>query len=134
MSLCCGHDFARGDLPKDPSPAETKSQELHSPRTFARRCFGLASWMVPGVTLVLLPKCPACVAAYVALFGVGISLATASSLRTALVILCVSSLLFLTARYLRARTRRQLSIRQSLQVSPEMTKSPGWLTKRPRRE
>jgi hypothetical protein len=121
-------------LPKDPSPAKTKSQELHSPRAFARRCFGLASWMVPGVTLVLLPKCPACVATYVALFGVGISLATASSLRTALVIMCVSSLLFLTARYLRARTGRQLSIRQSLQVSPETTKSPGWLTKRPRRE
>ncbi len=60
------------------------------PASHWRRGVEMAGWLIPGATLVLLPKCPACVAMYVALFsGVGLSLASASLIRTSLLILCV---------------------------------------------
>ncbi len=61
-----------------------------------RRAGEIAGWIIPSATLVLLPKCPACVAIYVALIsGVGISLASASLLRTSLLVVCVVALVCL---------------------------------------
>lgn len=68
-----------------------------------RRGGEMAGWIVPTATLALLPKCPVCVAAYVALLsGIGISLPTATYLRATLVVLCVASLVFVAARRLRS--------------------------------
>ena len=73
------------------------------PASGLRRGGEIAGWIVPSTTLALLPKCPACVAAYVALAtGIGISLPTATHLRAILVVLCVTSLAFVAARRLRS--------------------------------
>ncbi|MGB8355907.1 MAG: hypothetical protein WCD79_18565 [Chthoniobacteraceae bacterium] len=77
------------------------------PASGLRRGGEIAGWVVPGVMLALIPKCPVCVAAYVAIAtGIGISLPTATYLRTALVMLCVASLIFIAARRLRHWTNK----------------------------
>jgi hypothetical protein len=64
-------------------------------------CRNAAEWIVPGVGLALMPKCPACVAAYVALVtGVGISYSAAANLRLLLLVLFTATLLFVAARHL----------------------------------
>lgn len=69
---------------------------------------GLMRWALPGVVLVLMPKCPACLAAYVALAsGIGLSLPVAAFVRMALVVTCVASLAFLTMRWFCNRLRKK---------------------------
>ncbi len=64
-----------------------------------RRLRELARWIAPGVALAIMPKCPACIAAYIALAsGIGVSLATAAQIRIVLIAVCVAALAFATAR------------------------------------
>ncbi|WP_081888106.1 hypothetical protein [Verrucomicrobium sp. BvORR034] len=73
-----------------------------APASKWRRGREIASWLLPTATLALIPKCPACVAGYVALAtGIGISLPTASFVRGSLIALCLVSLAFLAVRRVR---------------------------------
>ena len=66
------------------------------PLTIRQRFVKLVRWLIPGITLVLIPKCPLCLAAYVAVgTGIGLSVSTATYLRTGLVALCAGSLVYL---------------------------------------
>jgi hypothetical protein len=60
---------------------------------------GWLSPIVPGAILLLMPKCPLCVAGYIAAgTGIGISVSAASHVRTAAMVLLVCSLLFVCYR------------------------------------
>jgi hypothetical protein len=60
----------------------------------------LAGWLIPGTLLAFFPKCPLCVAGYVALAtGLGISLTAATYLRWTLLVLCLASLGFMAVRH-----------------------------------
>lgn len=83
-----------------------------------QRTRGATAWALPSITLALVPKCPMCVAAYLAIgSGLGVSLTTAAHLRTALVWLCWSTLALLVARLVaRAWTRHRSCIVTALSV------------------
>jgi hypothetical protein len=92
---CCPIKTRDGDEVRRPAPGLSRGREV-------------AGWILPTATLALMPKCPMCVAAYVALAtGIGISLPTATCLRAMLVLLCVASLVFLFARRLRSFMARR---------------------------
>jgi threonine/homoserine/homoserine lactone efflux protein len=71
---------------------------------WGRQLSELIRWIVPSAILVLLPKCPLCLAAYLAAgTGFGISFTTAASIRYLLMVLCTASLAYLAVRHLRQR-------------------------------
>ncbi len=73
-------------------------------RSPGRRGMTLAAWAVPGALLAVLPKCPACLAAYIALWtGIGLTVPVVSALRWALTLVCAASLIFLVYRAARRR-------------------------------
>lgn len=76
--------------------------------SFIRNCRSAAAFLIPSLLLAIMPKCPACLAAYVALVtGTSLSLSAASSIRMTFVILCVAILSVLSikpiCRFLRNR-------------------------------
>ena len=80
--------------------AETRQRR---PGIFARIWSGI-QWLFPAALLALTPKCPLCVAAYLALFtGVGISVTTARWLQVLMLVLCLASLSYLTIKLMRRK-------------------------------
>jgi hypothetical protein len=80
-----------------------RSDDLIAMRSWTGVVRRTVSWVVPGVVLAAMPKCPLCLAAYVAIFtGCGISLATASFAWWTMTAACVLALTYLvTASMLR---------------------------------
>jgi hypothetical protein len=86
---------------------------MHKPHLLVvRHCPEVAGSVLPAVILVLLPKCPICIAAYIAMVtGVGISLPVTAHLRTLPVILCATSLIYFVARQIHQRLAAKASKR-----------------------
>lgn len=92
---CCA--MAAGTARSSRNEADGKA---HPPRV-AR--FAWAKCSLPTIILALLPKCPACLAAYLALgTGISLSVAAASALRTLLIVSCVVALAWVLVSTLRS--------------------------------
>jgi hypothetical protein len=77
------------------------------PPSLLRRSLDLSAKVIPVAILAVLPKCPACLAAYVAVgTGIGLSLTAATYVRLSLIVVCVASLMFFLAQAIRPRVRR----------------------------
>lgn len=90
---CCTPPAAA--IAASPTPTDKERPSL------ARRGLELAGWLIPGALLAFFPKCPLCVAGYVALAtGFGLSLTVATYLRWTLLLLCAASLIFMAQRWI----------------------------------
>jgi hypothetical protein len=98
MSDCplCNLDAAEEFGPPTPSPGKR--------RTGLLIVWQSIQWLFPATLLVLMPKCPLCVAAYVALFtGIGITVSTARWIQILMLVFCLASLAYLALRSWRKR-------------------------------
>jgi hypothetical protein len=83
-------------------------------KSTTRRMLVTTKWIAPSVILALLPKCPMCLAAYIALAtGFGISMPVAAWIRTGLLLTCLSALAWFTVSALRRRDGRAADLANS---------------------
>jgi hypothetical protein len=76
------------------------------PPSFLRRSLDLSAKVIPVAILAVLPKCPACLAGYVAIgTGIGLSLSAATYLRLSLIVVCVASLILFVVKMIRPKLR-----------------------------
>src|SRR5438270_11537618 len=88
--------------------AKTADGKVH-PSSGKQRGFALAKFSLPTLILALLPKCPACFAAYIALgTGISVSVTAASFLRSTLVAICVAALVWVLASAFRSTPMSRL--------------------------
>ena len=92
--------------------------DAHQQQSWLRRIRGAVGWILPGALLALLPKCPMCLAAYVAL-GTGITMSGSSAhiLMRALTALCIGTLGLCVVR----RVVSCLQKKQTLNLQPTTT-------------
>ena len=90
--------------------AKTAGGKVH-PSSAKQRGFALAKFSLPTLILALLPKCPACFAAYIALgTGISLSVQAASLLRSTLVAICVAALVWIIAGSFRSAPMSRLRL------------------------
>lgn len=72
------------------------------------RAVGAVQWAVPLAALVLVPKCPGCVAGYVlVLSGIGLSMPVAAAVRWGMIGVSVAALVYLVGRAVWRRALRE---------------------------
>lgn len=107
MSPCCAH----AEVPRAGAPPR--------PGKLLPRVGRFVSWTLPGIGLALVPKCPFCVAGYVALWtGLGISLSAAAHLRTGLIVVCATALVFAVLFQVKRHLARRIAPSRHARVTP----------------
>lgn len=106
-----------------PSCCQRKSRtgdETREQKTWLRRVKRIAGWILPSALLALMPKCPMCLAAYVALCtGFTMSFSAAHLLMRLLTALCISTLaLCVVRRVVNWRQNKQTFNLHSTQTQP----------------
>jgi hypothetical protein len=75
------------------------SRDARQQSTWLRRAREVAGWLIPGALLALIPKCPICLAAYVALCsGLTLSCSSPHILMRTLTALCIGTLALCVVR------------------------------------
>lgn len=108
MSNCpfCNLDPSASSAGTDASPPN--AGDSRRPISLLRRGWRSIQWLFPAGLLILMPKCPMCVAAYFALFtGIGITVSAARWVQIVTIVLCWIALAYLAVKYwcLRAQAR-----------------------------
>jgi len=86
--------------PSTPATAQPATAQPPRKRSLFRRGARRTSWMLPSIMLVLMPKCPICLAAYIALLtGISIPITIAACLRWFLIALCLAALVWLALHW-----------------------------------
>lgn len=95
--LCC--EIKQGGLESKQARVRKEDRSPRQSHKFSERLREFAGWVLPGATLILLPKCPLCLAGYIALgTGIGLSVSGATYLRLLLIVLCVTTLFYAAIR------------------------------------
>lgn len=83
-----------------------------SSKSNPRRTAGATSWILPGAALLLFPKCPACIVAYLALAtGLSMSVSAVARLRIATVILSAIPATLALVSFFSSRTHKWYTAR-----------------------
>ena len=104
--MSCPHCHRAGspapDTPASSTPTpdiSAPAQDSSKPRRRSRRARRMTA-VLPGILLVLMPKCPICLAAYIALItGISIPITAATWLRWSMIVLCIVALVWLAIRW-----------------------------------
>ncbi len=111
FSMICNSNrkLASSPYSEGRKPGTTNCCKVQTGRRPQRRWWGGTSGcMGSGALLVLLPKCPMCIAAYLTLWtGAGVAMHFATYLRPMAAILFCTSALFLAARFVAVRARSE---------------------------
>jgi hypothetical protein len=76
-------------------------------RRLARRIYGAAASILPGAVLVLLPKCPLCLAAWLTVAtGIAVPAAAVAPVRGLIVVFWIAAVGLGTTQIVRRRARR----------------------------
>ena len=99
MCGCCHHPESATDV-KEISPSSSASSVKNSSHQANDVSISeLLQWLFPLATLALMPKCPACVAAYALLLtGIGLSFSAATALRWSLIMISLIAMAVLIHR------------------------------------